>query len=77
MDEGLDRNTFDFFCVSDLVRGAGFGQRGTMCNVSDLAHRRSPVKHDLPASEELVNLLERQVLRLGIEEVDEGQEEEV
>lgn len=48
-----------------------------MCNVSDLAHRSSPVEHDLFASEELVHLLKRQVPRLGIKEVNEGQEEEV
>lgn len=67
---------FDFFCVPILVRG-GFGHRDAIGNITNLAHRRSPVKHDLPTSEELVNLLEREVPRLRIKEVNEGQEEEV
>lgn len=43
----------------------------------DVAHARAPVKHDLFAREQLVDLLKGELPGFGVKEVDEGQEEEV
>ena len=51
--------------------------RALLRSLSRNTHAVVPVKQDLGTSEELVDLLERQKSGLGVEEVDEGNEEGV
>lgn len=64
------------FGIFTVRNGIFLVSNARLC-ISGHSHRRLPVKLDLFASEEVVDLLQCEVSCFGVEEVDQGKEAEV